>query len=173
MTRHFATAALAAALALPTALAAPHAARAQDALVSFEALAPGIALKAAQAALEHCTAQGYQTGITVTDRFGTPQVFLRERFAGAHVYETSFRKAWTAASFGDPTSMLEENTRADNDTNAIRDLSLVLALGGGMPIESGDGALVGAIGVSGAPTPEADDECAQAGIDAIFDDIAF
>jgi uncharacterized protein GlcG (DUF336 family) len=163
----------AAALAAAAALPAARPAAAQDALVDFQALAPAVALKAAQAALDHCTEAGYQAGIHVTDRWGVPQVFLRARFAGAHVYETSMRKAWTAASFGDPTTMLEANTRPDNNTNAIRDLSMALALGGGLPIESGDGALVGAIGVSGAPTPEADDECAQAGIDAIFDDIAF
>ncbi len=169
MTRSFAAAAFAAALAVPAATPSG----AQNALVDFQALSPEVALKAAQAALEHCTEQGFQAGVHVVDRFGTPQVFLRERFSGAHVYETSFRKAWTAASFGEPTTMLEQNTRADNNTNAIRDLSQALALGGGLPIESGDGGLVGAIGISGAPTPEADDECAQAGIDAIFDDIAF
>ena len=144
-----------------------------DALVGFQALAPTIALKAAEAALAHCTAAGYQAGITVTDRFGVPQVFLRERFAGAHVYETSFRKAWTAASFGMPTTMLGTETGPESAASAIRHLSLALPLGGGLPIESGDGALVGAIGVSGAPSPAADDDCAQAGIDAIFDDIAF
>ncbi|HLU15671.1 MAG TPA: heme-binding protein [Burkholderiaceae bacterium] len=47
-----------------------------------------------------------------------------------------------------------------------------MALGGGLPIESA-GALVGAIGVSGAPGAQADDGCAQAGIDAIQDDLDF
>lgn len=164
-----------AAMLLVIGLPAATPATAQDdtALVTFQALAPAIALKAAQAALEHCTAGGYQVGVHVTDRFGTPQAFLRERFAGAHVYETSFRKAWTAASFGDGTTMLDEATRPGTTSAGIRGLSLALPLGGGLPIESGDGALIGAIGVSGAPTPAIDDECAQAGIDAIFDDIAF
>ncbi len=156
------------------ALSLPFGAAAQDdAFVQFQALAPAIALKAAQAALDHCTAAGYQAGVTVTDRFGVPQVFLRERFAGAHVYETSFRKAWTSASFGEHTTDLDLATRPGEISAGIRGLSLALPLGGGMPIESGDGSMVGAIGVSGAPSPTADDECAQAGIDAIFDDIAF
>ena len=156
------------------AAALPFAAAAQDDVwVEFQALSPAIALKAAQAALDFCTEAGYQAGVHVTDRFGVPQVFLRERFAGAHVYETSYRKAWTAASFGITTTMLGEETGPDSAASAIRHLSTALPLGGGMPIESGDGALVGAIGVSGAPSPAADDECAQAGIDAIFDDIAF
>jgi len=164
---------LALALATAALAAPPAAAQSDDALVGFNVLAPATALKAAQAALDHCAGLGYQVGVHVTDRFGTPQVFLRDRFAGAHVYETSFRKAWTAASFGDPTSDLATATGPDSAASGIRDLSLALALGGGLPIEEGSGSLVGAIGVSGAPTPGEDDVCAEAGIDAIFDDIAF
>ena len=41
-----------------------------------------------------------------------------------------------------------------------------------MPIESA-GALVGAIGVSGAPGGDADDVCARAGVAAIKDDLEF
>jgi len=40
-------------------------------------------------------------------------------------------------------------------------------------IYSGDGSIVGGVGVSGAPGPELDVICAQDGIDAIEDDIAF
>ena len=41
---------------------------------------------------------------------------------------------------------------------------------GGLPIEVG-GALVGAVGVSGAPSGVTDEECAQAGVDAVLDDL--
>ena len=41
---------------------------------------------------------------------------------------------------------------------------------GGLPIQVG-GALVGAVGVSGAPSGITDEECAQAGIDAVLDDL--
>jgi uncharacterized protein GlcG (DUF336 family) len=54
--------------------------------------------------------------------------------------------------------------------SAIRDIPGVAALGGGLPIEAG-GAVVGAIGVSGAPGGDADDDCAKAGIRAIQADI--
>ncbi|MXZ82075.1 MAG: heme-binding protein, partial [Gammaproteobacteria bacterium] len=47
-----------------------------------------------------------------------------------------------------------------------------IMLGGGLLIDAG-GATVGAIGVSGAPGGELDDLCAQAGIDAIEEDILF
>jgi uncharacterized protein GlcG (DUF336 family) len=45
-----------------------------------------------------------------------------------------------------------------------------MAIGGGLPIEAA-GAVVAAIGVSGAPGGDADDVCAKAGIDAILMDI--
>jgi uncharacterized protein GlcG (DUF336 family) len=48
----------------------------------------------------------------------------------------------------------------------------VLMIGGGMMIEAA-GSLVGAIGVSGAPSGELDDSCAIAGIEAIEDLIGF
>ena len=41
-----------------------------------------------------------------------------------------------------------------------------MILGGGLVVETG-GALVGAVGVSGAPGGDADEACAKAGIDAI------
>jgi uncharacterized protein GlcG (DUF336 family) len=56
--------------------------------------------------------------------------------------------------------------------SGIRQLSGVVAIGGGRPIESA-GSLVGAIGVSGAPGGEADDLCARAGIAEIADDLEF
>ena len=45
-----------------------------------------------------------------------------------------------------------------------------MAIGGGLPIEAG-GAVLGAIGVSGAPGGEADDACAKAGIAAVLGDL--
>jgi uncharacterized protein GlcG (DUF336 family) len=54
--------------------------------------------------------------------------------------------------------------------SGIRSAENVMAIGGGLPIEAA-GAVIGAIGVSGAPGGEADDMCAKAGIDAILLDI--
>ena len=53
---------------------------------------------------------------------------------------------------------------------ATHTASRVLAVGGGLVIEAG-GAVLGAIGVSGAPGGDADDACAKAGIKAIADAI--
>ena len=144
-----------------------------DAFVEFRSLKPEYALQMAQVAMETCRDQGFQVGVTVVDRFGVPQVFLRDRFAGAHTIETSRRKAWTAVSFRSGTTELDEATQPGTASFGIRAISEALPLGGGLIVEDGDGALVAGIGVSGAPGPAADDTCAEAGIAAIADDIAF
>lgn len=161
-------------LTLTTPALAP-AARAEEdnAFVSFQVLKPEVAQQMAQAALLACRNAGYQVGVTVVDRFGIPQVFLRDRFAGIHVYETSRRKAWTAVSFRTGTSELAASTAAGEISSGIRHLSVALPLGGGLVVYEGGGSIVAGIGVSGAPSPELDDECAQAGLDAIEDLIAF
>jgi uncharacterized protein GlcG (DUF336 family) len=145
----------------------------EDAFVTFKVLKPELAFELAEAALMACRANGFQVGVTVVDRFGTPQVFMRDRFAGAHVFETSRRKAWTAVSFRTSTTELNMATAPGTSSQGIRELSEALPLGGGMPVLEGDGSIVAGIGVSGAPSPEEDDVCAEAGIAAIEDQIAF
>jgi len=164
------TLAAAAAIAL-----AASSASAQDegAFVTFKVLKPELAIQAAVAAMEHCRAGGSQVGVAVVDRFGVTQAFVRDRFAGAHSIETATRKAWTAVSFRTGTSELDAATRPDAISAGIREISQALPLGGGLMIEEGGGSLVGGIGVSGAPSPTIDDECAQAGIAAIEDEIMF
>lgn len=151
----------------------PLSAQDDGAFVRFQVLKPEVAQQMADAAMLACRDAGYQVGVTVVDRFGIPQVFIRDRFAGVHVYETSRRKAWTAISFRTSTTELAEATRAGEISSGIRHLSEALPLGGGLVVYEGDGSIVAGIGVSGAPGPDLDDVCAEAGIAAIEDQIAF
>ena len=130
------------------------------------------AMKAAQAALVKCRNDGFQAAVAVVDRSGVVQVVLRDRYAGPHTPDVAVAKAWTAASFKQPTSTLAAETQAGKSMSGIRQLPRVAAIGGGLPINGG-GDFLGAIGVSGAPGGEADDACANAGIKAIADDIEF
>lgn len=143
-----------------------------DAFVNFQVLKPEIALEMAQAAMESCREAGYQVAVAVVDRFGLTQVILRDRFAGAHTTTTAERKAWTAVSFRTNTLELDEVTRPGSLSAGIRQVDKALPLGGGVPVESG-GSLIAGIGISGAPGPDVDDECARAGIDAIEDQLGF
>lgn len=141
-----------------------------QATFSTRSLTVETALKAAQAALEACRKGGFQVGVAVADRGGVAQVFLRDRFAGAHTVDTALNKAWTAASFRISTADLAGQTQAGRSTSAIRQVPRVAALGGGLPIEAAGSTLAG-IGVSGAPLDGADEACARAGIEAIRADI--
>ena len=154
-------------------LATPGAAMAQeDSFTSFRVMKPELSVEAAQAALADCRKRGYQVAVSVTDRFGVLQVTIRDQLAGAHTPDTSFKKAWTAASFRTETGELAKLTEA-GEAWAIRKVTNALPLGGGVRIVAGEGDMVAAIGVSGAPSGPEDEACAKAGIAAIEDRIAF
>ena len=77
----------------------------------IKALTPETAVKAAQAALAKCRADGYQVSVAVVDRSGLVQVVIRDRYAGAHSPETATNKAWTAVSFRTNTTELMKITQ--------------------------------------------------------------
>jgi uncharacterized protein GlcG (DUF336 family) len=150
--------------------ATPTFAAEDDAFVEFKVLKPEIAIKAAIAAMNHCQDAGYQVGVSVVDRFGLTQAYIKSRYAGLHVQETATRKAWTAVSFRTSTLELDASTQPGKEAFGIRFISQPLPLGGGVTIEA-EGSIVAGIGVSGAPGTDIDDECARAGIAAIEEDL--
>jgi uncharacterized protein GlcG (DUF336 family) len=160
------------ALAAGLSAASLGAAASGDATYAVKLLTPEAAWTAAQAAMAHCRKAGHQVTVAVVDRSGLVQVLLRDRYAGAHTLDVAPQKAWTAASFRMPSAALAAETQAGKPMSGIRATPRVMAIGGGQVIEAG-GAVLGAIGVSGAPGGEADDACALAGIKAIADAIEF
>ena len=143
-----------------------------DALVVYKSLSPEVALEAAQAALKKCRDNGYQVAVAVVDRFGQPQVMLRDRFAGLPAADTATSKAYTSLSFRAATSDLSKSIRAGQLDAGLAGLPHVAMLAGGLVIEAG-GTLLGGIGVAGAPGGDKDEVCAKAGLDAIRDKIDF
>lgn len=154
--------------ALLAGLAAVPPAAAQDGnpTVSFEVMAPDLALDLAEATMTACRERGYQVAVTVADRFGEPQAILRDRYAGPHTIPTSTAKARTAVSFRTTTLELDRRIEAGELSVSLRDVPGALMLGGGVPVEVA-GSIVGGVGVSGAPAPDFDEACAEAGIEAI------
>ncbi len=143
-----------------------------DALVIYKSLSPEIALEAAQAALKKCRENGFQVAVVVVDRFGQPQVLLRDRYAGLPAADTATNKAYTALSFRANTSDLAKSIRSGQMDAGLARLPHVAMLAGAVVIETG-GTLLGGIGVSGAPGGDKDEECAKAGLDAVRDKIDF
>lgn len=133
-----------------------------------EAVLPlSLATKAASAAVEQCTKDGYRVSVAVVDRAGVVRALLREDGAGPHTVDSSRKKAYTSASMGKPTAELGELIAKMPAVQALRDMNEnMLLLGGGLPIEMG-GEVVGGIGVGGAPGGHLDAACAQAGLESI------
>jgi len=151
---------------------APSLAARAEGLVTFRMLSPALALELAQATLEACRREGYQVAVSVVDRFGNLQVTLRDQLAGVHTPETARRKAWTAVTFRTDTVTMSEATQSGQAQSGVRFVAQALMVGGGVPVEA-QGAIVGGVGVSGAPGGEADDACARVGIDAILEKLEF
>lgn len=137
----------------------------EEMVVNIKRLSMETTQKIAMAAVEACRKQGINVGVTVVDRNGIPQVMLRDTLAAHLTIEISKRKAYTAANFNAATSTLED--RADTAVGRFDDL---IMSAGGLPINVG-GFIYGGIGVSGAPSGETDEMCAQAGLDAVAEDL--
>ncbi|MBT3047544.1 MAG: heme-binding protein [Candidatus Thiodiazotropha sp.] len=133
--------------------------------VNLKRLSLESANRIALGAVEACRKKGIQIGVTVVDRDGTVQAVMRDTIAAQITVPISRMKAFTAANFNAATSALK--SRANTPIGRID--GLVMSAGG-LPIQAG-GQLLGAVGVSGAPSGETDEECAQAGIDTIIDDL--
>jgi len=158
--------------ALLTAAAFSAPAQAQSGTFTVRQLTPETAAKATRAALDDCRKRGFQVAVAVVDRSGVAQALMRDRFAGPHTVQTAINKGFTTVSFRTDTLEFAKMTQAGAASSGIRAIPNVVAVGGGVMIQAG-GAMVGAIGVSGAPTGENDEACAKAGIAAIKDELEF
>jgi uncharacterized protein GlcG (DUF336 family) len=125
------------------------------------------ALRIGQAAIDKCRKEGVQVTVTVVDRGGHAQIVLRDTLSMDVSIPISHKKAYTAMEFNAPTSELEKRYAAANGVGKIDEL---LMSAGGIPINVG-GNIIGGIGVSGAPSGATDEACAQAGFDAVRDDL--
>ncbi len=110
--------------------------------------------------------------IAIVDRGADLVLFRRQNDAFLGSFEIALRKAQSAARLPIPTRTLGEIVHGKDGmpgrAPALGEFHHVTALTGGLPIRMADGALVGAIGVSGA-TGDQDEQCAQAAIDAVAD----
>jgi len=115
----------------------------------------------AEAALGECKGKGFHTSVAVVDRAGQVLVILRDEQASAQTVEMARRKAYTARMYRTSTLEFQKRT-ADPAYAAQRDVTDILALGGGVPIQIGTD-VIGGVGSSGS-SQDQDDACAKAGI---------
>lgn len=129
-----------------------------------------VSLKLAQtigdAAIAACKADGYDVTAVVVDRAGDVKILLRADSSNPHNADLARRKAYTARTFGIPSLEFAKRTNGATEFSGQRLLAEVIPLGGGLPILIGT-ERIGGLGLSGAPTQEADDKCAQAGLASV------
>lgn len=133
--------------------------------VSTKQLTLDAAAKLAQDTLKACRAKGVQVGVTLVDRNGLVQVSLRDTLAPPVTLEISAGKARAAAYFSVSTEALSE--RANTPIGRVPG---VIMARGGLPIQAA-GAFYGAVGVSGAPSGQTDEECAKEAMAGLLEEL--
>jgi uncharacterized protein GlcG (DUF336 family)/rhodanese-related sulfurtransferase len=133
--------------------------------------APGpslaLAARAAQVALDACTAKGFNVGVSVIDSAGSQKAFLAKDGTSPRGVQSSTNKALTALAFKDSTSRLGERAKSEATlASAVAANPSFNVRAGGVLLKVNDQVL-GAIGVGGARGSENDEACAIAGVEAI------
>ncbi len=127
-----------------------------------------LAQKMVNAALGKARELGVTENVAILDDGGNLKAFGRMDGASIPTIEIALRKAYTAL-FGVSTQDFFNFIQGDPSLLAgIPTLPRVAAWGGGFPIKV-DGEVVGAIGLSGAPTVQNDEECAKAAMALVTD----
>lgn len=127
-----------------------------------------LTLEAARLALAACEAEALRNNwrvvIAVVDEGGHPVLVTRLDGAQWSSISTAVEKARAAVAWKRPTRLLEESV--NNGRTAFLSIGQGMAiLQGGVPIEV-DGAVVGAVGVSGVKASD-DEVIALAGVNAL------
>ena len=149
-------------------VAAPMAANAQG-LITTQKLSAALANELVGESVASCAKNGYKVVAVVVDLDGVRQALLRGDGAPIHSMDNAYYKAYSAASL--TLARKEESTKAVADRMAKAPattvpqtpLPNVTYAVGGVTIMAGANP-IGAIGVSGAPGGQLDEECARAAL---------
>jgi uncharacterized protein GlcG (DUF336 family) len=145
-------------------------------LVNLQKLSAPLANELVGDAVASCAQKGYAVTAVVVDLDGVRQAMLRGNGAPIHTLDNAFYKAYSAASL--TLGRKEESTKAVADrisknpptTVPQTPLPNITYATGGVTIMA-NGTAIGAIGVSGAPGGQFDEECARAALAKVRDRI--
>jgi uncharacterized protein GlcG (DUF336 family) len=143
-------------------------------IVTTQKLSAALANELVGESVAACAQKGYSVVAVVVDLDGVRQALLRGNGAPIHSMDNAFYKAYSAASL--TLGRKEESTKAVADRMAKNPPSTVpqtplpnvTYAQGGVTIMAG-GTAIGAIGVSGAPGGQFDEECARTALAKIKD----
>ena len=160
------------ALAL-VAVAAPMGAQAQG-VINMPKLSAPLANELVGESVANCAQKGYNVVAVVVDLDGVRQALLRGNGAPIHSMDNAYYKAYSAASLtlgrkeGSTKEVRDRIAKNPPTTVPQTPLPNVTYAVGGVTIMAG-GVAIGAIGVSGAPGGQIDEDCARAALAKIQD----
>jgi uncharacterized protein GlcG (DUF336 family) len=160
-------------LSVALAMGAAVTAQAQG-LVNTQKLSAQLANELVGDSVANCAQKGYTVTAVVVDLDGVRQAMLRGNGAPIHTLDNAYYKAYSAASLTlarkeDSTKAVAERMAKSPATTVPQTpLPNVTYAVGGVTIMSG-ASPIGAIGVSGAPGGQFDEECARAALAKIRD----
>jgi uncharacterized protein GlcG (DUF336 family) len=143
-------------------------------LVTIQKLSAPLANELVGESVANCAQKGYAVTAVVVDLDGVRQAMLRGNGAPIHTLDNAFYKAYSAASLTlarkEGSTKAVADRMANNPATTVPQTPLpnVTYAVGGVTIITG-GTAIGAIGVSGAPGGQFDEECARAAIAKIQD----
>jgi uncharacterized protein GlcG (DUF336 family) len=143
---------------------------AQPDIVPVKQISLELARDIAMKAVEACRVSGYNVSAVVLDRAGNTQAVLRDTLSSPYTVEIAERKAGASIMSGISSGEFR-NVRADirAELNQIHGLILIE---GGLPIRAA-GSLIGAVGVSGAPSSDGDAACAAKALESVQERLEF
>ncbi len=108
----------------------------------------------------------------MVDASGALKAFARDDGTAPHTIELSKAKAYSAVTLANRFATTQAFATARNSTlgSPMSNIEGVVAIGGGVPIKFHD-EVIGGVGSSGAIGGDKDELCAQAGIDAVADQL--
>ncbi len=151
-------------LSLTLALAATAVAGTAQAQQQKTTLGLQAAKKIAAACESLAAKEGWKMNISIVDDGGHLKHFSRMDNAFRKSIEIAHLKAETSSGF--PLASRQMADVARQRAPGIEHVPGIVIFGGGLPIITAKGEHIGAVGVSGG-TPEQDEACAQAGLDAV------
>ena len=141
-----------------------NASAADNKAVSVTQISSQFAFELAQEAVNQCSAEGYKVSATVVDLSGNVMAQLRADGAGIHTLDSSHKKAFTVISMKQPSGNLMKTIAEKPILQPLQYMDEnLLFLAGGVPVELNK-AMIGAVGVGGAPGGHLDVACAEAAL---------
>jgi uncharacterized protein GlcG (DUF336 family) len=143
-------------------------------VVTMQKISAALANELVGESVANCASKGYKVVAVVVDTDGVRQALLRGDGAPIHSMDNAYYKAYTIASMG--PSRKEETTKQIADRLAKNPPSgvpynplpnITYAQGAVAIVHNGN--YLGALGVSGAPGGNFDEECARAALGKVRD----